>query len=79
MPLKPARGVKMDVRFLYGVFRGARTQTDECITGTAERVVRDRPFQLFPQAEKSNAEEVFRMDSIPVAPNKDEFEQPMPL
>ena len=69
----------MDVKFLYGIFLGARAQTDECIIGAAEGVVRARSIKRLPGAERWRAEEVLSIKGTPWAPGGDEVEQAIPV
>ena len=77
MPLKAARGDKMDVRFEYGIYVGTSFVNSEHYVATEGGVIRTRTIRRLPMEDRWKIESIRSIKGTPWAPL--DGESPMPI
>ena len=79
MPLKGARGGKLDPKFEYGVFLGVIPETGETLVGTAQGVIKTRTLRRLQERNRWQPERIKAVKGTPWAPAGDGAEQPVSI
>ena len=79
MPLKGARGGKIDTRFMYGIFLGVIPHTGEFILGTDMGAVRARTVRRVPEPDRWDSAGIKWIAGTLWAPNGDDSEGPIAI
>lgn len=79
MPLKAARGGKLDARFAYGTFVGVMANTGEFIVSTDRGAVRARTVRRVPESDRWRREDILNIVGTPWAPEGGDAELPIAI